>query len=101
MLRENAVRGWSGESRTRPRSAPLYIWPRYRTLSMRATLQLGLLIDAYGKPYELTELLVAVAARLEELAVFTDGRAVETGREDFFEHAAIYRRDRDRVLATW
>ena len=59
-----------------------------------------LLIDAYGTPYELTELLVAVAARLKDLAVFTDGRAVETGREDFFEHAAIYRRDRDRVLAT-
>ena len=59
-----------------------------------------LLIDAYGTPYELTELLVAVAARLEELVVFPDGRAVESGREDFFEHAAMYRRDRDRVLAT-
>ncbi|WP_206064692.1 hypothetical protein [Kocuria sediminis] len=59
-----------------------------------------MLIDAYGKPYELTELLVAVAARLEELAVFTDGRVVEPGREDFCGHAAMCRRDRDRVLAT-
>lgn len=67
---------------------------------MFAMLQLGLLFDAYGKPYELRELLVAVAARLEELVVFTDGRAVESGREDFFEHAAMYRRDRDRVVAT-
>ena len=67
---------------------------------MFAMLQLGLLFDAYGKPYELRELLVAVAARLEELVVFTDGRAVEPGREDFFEHAAMHRLDRDRVLAT-
>lgn len=67
---------------------------------MFAMLQLGLLFDAYGKPYELRELLVAVAARLEELVVFTDGRAVESGREDFFEHAAMHRLDRDRVLAT-
>ena len=67
---------------------------------MFAMLQLGLLFDAYGKPYELRELLVAVAARLEELVVFTGGRAVEPGREDFCGHAAMYRRDRDRVLAT-
>ena len=52
---------------------------------------------AYSK---VSELLAAVAARLEELAAFTDARAAETGRDDFAEHAAMYRRDRDRVLAT-
>ena len=41
-----------------------------------------------------------MAARLEELAAFADARAAETGRDDFAEHAAMYRRDRDRVLAT-
>ena len=35
------------------------------------------------------ELLAAVAARLEELAAFTDARAAETGRDDFAEHAAL------------
>lgn len=62
--------------------------------------RLRLLIDSYEMPYEPAELLAAVAARLEELAAFTDARAAETGRDDFAEHAAMYRRDRDRVLAT-
>jgi len=34
-----------------------------------------------------------MAQRLIELAVFTDGRAEGTGRHDFVEHAAVYRRD--------
>lgn len=38
-----------------------------------ARFRTGLLIDAYGKPWELRELLVAVVARLEEFAVFTGG----------------------------
>lgn len=62
--------------------------------------RLQLLIDSYEMPYEPAELLAAVAARLEELAAFTDARAAETGQDDFAEHAAMYRRDRDRVLAT-
>lgn len=62
--------------------------------------RLQLLIDSYEMPYEPAELLAVVAARLDELAVFTDARAAETGRDDFAEHAAMYRRDRDRVLAT-
>lgn len=62
--------------------------------------RLRLLIDSYGALYEPVDLVAAVAARLEELAVFTDARAAETGRDDFAEHAAMYRRDRDRVLAT-
>jgi hypothetical protein len=39
------------------------------------------------------------AARLEDLAAFTDARAVETGRAEFLEHAALYRRDRDWLLS--
>lgn len=41
--------------------------------SSTGTSQLWLLIDAYRKPWELRELLVAVVARLEEFAVFTGG----------------------------
>jgi hypothetical protein len=36
---------------------------------------------------------------LAELALFTDQRAAETGRGDFVEHAALYRRDREIPLA--
>ena len=32
--------------------------------------------------------------RLDDLARYTDGRAAETGRTDFIDHAALYRRDR-------
>ena len=35
---------------------------------------------------------------MEDLAIFTDQRAADTGRNDFIEHAALYRRDRARLL---
>lgn len=55
------------------------------------------LVAAYGLPYEVPEVLEAAADRLVELAAFTEARAVETGRDEFLEHAAMYRRDAKRL----
>lgn len=55
------------------------------------------LIDAYGMPFDHLELLEILATRLDELADLTDGRAAATGRTDFLDHSAMYRRDRDHV----
>ena len=63
--------------------------------------RLGRLIDAYGQDFDgasgagftEAEVYEVMAQRLIELAVFTDGRAEQTGRHDFVEHAALYRRD--------
>lgn len=60
--------------------------------------RLDALINAYGIPFGRGEVLTTIAARLDELADFTDGRAKDTGRIDFTDHAAMYRRDRDRML---
>jgi Phosphotransferase enzyme family len=56
------------------------------------------LIDAYGGSFSRGAVLRTAADRLEDLAVFTDQRAVETGRGDFVEHAALYRQDREILL---
>jgi aminoglycoside phosphotransferase (APT) family kinase protein len=61
--------------------------------------RLDALVGAYGVPYSRGEVLMAMAARLEELAEFTDRRAADTGRADFVEHAAMYRADARRVRA--
>jgi Ser/Thr protein kinase RdoA (MazF antagonist) len=60
------------------------------------------LIEAYGGGFTEAEVYAVMAQRLIELAVFTDGRAEATGRSDFVEHAALYRRDAAAlsVLAT-
>lgn len=58
------------------------------------------LIGAYGFDFQPGAVLVAAAERLEELARFTDQRAADTGRGDFIEHAALYRRDRDLLRRT-
>jgi Ser/Thr protein kinase RdoA (MazF antagonist) len=50
-------------------------------------------IRAYGIPFEVDDVFEAMSTRLEELAVFTDGRATASGRPEFAEHAAMYRRD--------
>lgn len=60
--------------------------------------RLDALIEAYGSIFSSHQVLVTMADRLEDLARFTDRRATDTGRDDFVEHAAMYRRDRDRVL---
>ncbi|MBM7830570.1 Ser/Thr protein kinase RdoA (MazF antagonist) [Agromyces cerinus] len=54
-------------------------------------------IDAYGVPYEASAVLATAAERLEELAAFTDARAMETERTDLVAHAAMYRRDAQRL----
>ncbi|NLS10998.1 phosphotransferase [Nesterenkonia sp. MY13] len=59
--------------------------------------RLKLLIEAYGVNYSISEVLEVAAERLDELAEFTDQRAVTTGRSDFTEHAAMYRRDAQRL----
>jgi Ser/Thr protein kinase RdoA (MazF antagonist) len=61
-------------------------WPQRSTRLRR-------LIEAYGGGFTDAEVYAVMAQRLIELAVFTDGRAEQTGRPDFVEHAALYRRD--------
>ena len=60
--------------------------------------RLDALIRSYGYEFDQAAVLRAAADRMEDLAVFTDQRAADTGRNDFLEHAALYRRDRDRLL---
>lgn len=57
------------------------------------------LIAAYGANYTHDEVRKAAAQRLEALAEFTDERAAATGRADLTEHAAMYRRDANRLRA--
>ncbi|HEY0259909.1 MAG TPA: phosphotransferase [Lacisediminihabitans sp.] len=61
--------------------------------------RLDRLVRAYGIPFSRAQVLSAIGARLEELATFTDRRAAETGRPEFLDHAAMYRRDRTRLLS--
>jgi len=60
--------------------------------------RLNALIRSYGYDFDQAAVLHAAAERMEDLAVFTDRRAADTGRSDFVDHAALYRRDRDRLL---
>ena len=60
--------------------------------------RLDQLIEAYGWDFDPAQMLRVAATRLEELAAWTDQRAVQTGRPDFRDHAALYRRDRLRLL---
>jgi len=59
--------------------------------------RLGRLIAAYGADFTADEVRTMAAVRLDDLAAFTDGRHAETGRADFAEHAAMYRRDAERL----
>ncbi|GAA3224270.1 phosphotransferase enzyme family protein [Oerskovia jenensis] len=61
--------------------------------------RLDVLVAAYGMPYSRREVLTTVVARLHELAAFTDERASVTGRDDFREHAAMYRADARYIAA--
>lgn len=54
-------------------------------------------IRAYGMTFDSEEVLEVMAVRLEDLAIYTDGRASDTGDGAFIEHAAMYRRDAARV----
>jgi Phosphotransferase enzyme family len=55
--------------------------------------RLDRLVRAYGLPFRRREVLRTIAARLLDLAVYTDGRLRETGDPEFADHAAMYRRD--------
>ncbi|WP_081883383.1 phosphotransferase enzyme family protein, partial [Glycomyces tenuis] len=59
--------------------------------------RLGELIEAYGAEFDPADVRRVAALRLDELAAFTDRRAAATGRSEFTEHAAMYRRDADRL----
>lgn len=55
------------------------------------------LTKAYGIPFSRKEVLETIADRLEELAIYTEKRAEETGSEDFVHHAVMYRKDGQRM----
>lgn len=55
------------------------------------------LIEAYGGGYDHDQVKQVAARRLDDLATFTEQRAEATGRSDFIEHAAMYRRDSRRL----
>lgn len=59
--------------------------------------RLDLLVEAYGITFDRTDLLRTIGARLRALAAFTERRLAETGRDEFSEHAAMYRRDAARI----
>ena len=65
---------------------------RYGTRQHR----LEALSEAYGADLAPSEVRTAAARRLDDLAAFTDRRATDTGRQEFAEHAAMYRRDAER-----
>lgn len=58
------------------------------------------LVKAYGGSFTVAEVKAAVVQRLDELAQYTDARAADTGRSDFLDHAAMYRRDARALRAT-
>lgn len=51
------------------------------------------LIESYGMPFQRAEILRTLAARLRDLATYTDERQEATGNPEFAIHAAMYRRD--------
>lgn len=59
--------------------------------------RLDRLMRAYGEAYSRAAVLQTMVERLDDIALYTDRRASETGRFDFLEHAAMYRRDRQRI----
>ena len=61
--------------------------------------RLNRLIAAYGADFAPSDVLAMACVRLDDLARYTDGRAAETGRADFLDHAGLYRRDRSLLLA--
>ncbi len=65
-------------------------------------LRLQALIKAYSAEtdfgFTTSSLLITIAGRLQDLALFTDRRATETGNSDFAEHAAMYRQDSSAAL---
>ncbi|WOF23769.1 phosphotransferase [Microbacterium betulae] len=59
--------------------------------------RLRTLVDSYGLDASPDAVVDAAGRRLDALAAFTERRAEVTGRSDFVEHAAMYRRDAERL----
>src|SRR5699024_3248385 len=55
--------------------------------------RLTTLLDAYGMPYSVHEVLEMTIDRLEDLAQFSDRMAIERQTPELHDHAALYRRD--------
>ncbi len=73
--------------------------PRAPTEGARAR-RLAQLIDAYGFDVTADGLRATMVARLDVLAAFSEEHATITGRSELREHAAMYRRDRDRLATS-
>lgn len=63
------------------------------------TARLRLLLDAYGSPAAVADLVALAAVRLADLARFSDRAAVELGNPELARHAAGYRADAARLAA--
>ncbi|WP_396668873.1 phosphotransferase [Microbacterium sp. R86528] len=55
------------------------------------------LVNAYGMPFTPDDVVSVIVQRLDELETFTRARAADTGRAEFLAHAAMYRRDAERL----
>lgn len=55
------------------------------------------LIAAYGYPFAHRDVFQVLAGRLRELAAYSDNRAAASGRAELHGHAALYRRDSERM----
>lgn len=61
-------------------------------------LRLDRLIAAYGESFSRREVFLIIATRLDELALYTEKRAAETGEEAFLKHAEMYRNDSKKMI---
>lgn len=61
--------------------------------------RLASLVDAYGMPYPVANVLNIAQDRLRHLAAFSEDLAEETGRDELRDHAALYRADVEYVEA--
>lgn len=59
--------------------------------TMEQLERLRRLVDAYGMPFPILDILRMVQERLRHLARFSDDLAGETGRPELRDHAALYR----------
>jgi Ser/Thr protein kinase RdoA (MazF antagonist) len=55
--------------------------------------RLRTLVDAYGTPFPLTDVLRMAQARLHDLARYSDEAADRTGNPELHDHATLYRSD--------
>lgn len=56
-------------------------------------VRLARLLDAYGTSHSAQEVLSTMIVRLEELAIFSEAKAVELEKPELADHARGYRRD--------